>query len=118
MGVAKWFRPVSLYDLAFVFQRLTGIVLLIYLCMHLAYLSTLRDPELYESMIAITTSPQFLPLDVLLVLCGVYHGINGIRVIIHELGFLHKQRKALLAFTFIATIVVWIVAAYLMLEAV
>jgi len=86
--------------------------------MHLAYLSTLRDPQLYESMISLTVSPTFLPFDILLVLCGVYHGINGVRVIIHELGFLHEYRGALLAFTFSATVVVWLIAVYLMLEVV
>ncbi|MET1124610.1 MAG: succinate dehydrogenase [Archaeoglobaceae archaeon] len=118
MGVVKWFKPVSVFDLAFALHRLTGIVLLLYLCMHLAYLSTLREPEVYESLIAITTSPQFLPLDALLVLCGVYHGVNGVRVIIHELGFLHEHRRALLALTVVTTLVVWILAVQMMLEAV
>jgi len=116
MSVSKWFKPVSIYDLAFLFHRLTGVVLLIYLCLHLAYLSTLSDPQLYEYMTSITLSPQFMPLDTLLILCGVYHGINGIRVVIHELGYLHEHRKVILAFTFVATIVVWIIATYMMLE--
>lgn len=116
MGLSKWFRPVGLYDLAFILQRLTGIILVVYLCMHLAYLSTLRDPNLYESFLSITTSPQYLPFDIMLILCGSYHGVNGIRIIIHELGFLHEYKRVVLIFTAILTVIVWLIASYMMLE--
>ncbi len=116
MSVSKWFRPVGIYDLAFLFQRLTGIILVIYLCMHLVYLSTLREPSIYESFLRVTTSPQYLPFDIMLVLCGVYHGINGVRIILHELGFLHEHKKVVLAIAIVTIIVAWVIASYMMLE--
>lgn len=118
MSVSGWFRfkGRSLFSWAFTFQRLTGVVLLIYLLAHLTYLSTLLDKTglTYESMIAITVSRQFLVFDLLLVLCGVFHGVNGFRIILHEFGIAYEHRKPLLAIFTIITVVVWLYASYIM----
>ncbi len=118
MGVSGWFRfkGRSLFSWAFTFQRLTGVVLLIYLLAHLTYLSTLLDKTgaTYESMIAITVSRQFLVFDILLVLCGVFHGVNGFRIILHEFGIAYEYRKPLLAIFTVIAVVVWLYASYIM----
>ncbi len=118
MGVSDWFKfgGRSVFSWAFTFQRLTGIVLLIYLCMHLTYLTTLLDKtgETYESMIALTVSKQFLIFDVLLVLCGVFHGVNGFRIILHEFGLAYEYRKPLLAIAVVVALAVWLYASYIM----
>ncbi|WP_456467657.1 succinate dehydrogenase [Archaeoglobus sp.] len=118
MGVSGWFKlgGRSIFSWAFTFQRLTGIVLLIYLCMHLTYLTTLLDKTgaTYESMIALTVSKQFLIFDVLLVLCGVFHGINGFRIILHEFGVAYEYRKPLLAVAAVLALAVWLYASYVM----
>jgi succinate dehydrogenase / fumarate reductase cytochrome b subunit len=118
MSVSGWFRfkGRSLFSWAFTFQRLTGIVLLIYLLMHLSYLSSLLDKtgSTYESMIALTVSRQFLVFDLLLVLCGVFHGVNGFRIILHEFGFAYEYRKPLLAVFTVVVIIVWLYASYIM----
>lgn len=118
MGISDWFKfgGRSVFSWAFTFQRLTGIVLLIYLCMHLTYLTTLLDKtgETYESMIALTVSKQFLIFDVLLVLCGVFHGVNGFRIILHEFGLAYEYRKPLLAIAIVVALAVWLYASYIM----
>ncbi|MCD6493049.1 MAG: succinate dehydrogenase, cytochrome b556 subunit [Archaeoglobaceae archaeon] len=118
MGVSGWFRfkGRSLFSWAFTFQRLTGVVLLIYLLAHLTYLSTLLDTTgaTYESMIAITVSRQFLIFDILLILCGVFHGVNGFRIILHEFGIAYGYRKPLLAIFIVIAVVVWLYASYIM----
>ncbi len=118
MGVSGWFKfsGRSLFSWAFSFQRLTGIILLIYLCMHLTYLTSLLDKTgaTYEYLTSITLSKQFLVFDILLVLCGVYHGINGLRVIIHEFGFAYDYRKAVLGIAVALIIIIWLYAAYIM----
>ncbi len=118
MGIAKWFKPVSLQGWAFVFQRITGVILFIYLCMHLTYLSSLGNPQLYERLISTTVSPEFLPFDILLVLVGVYHGVNGMRIIAHEFGFLHEHRRILLVIAAVVSLIAWAYASYLMARAV
>lgn len=106
--IRKWFKPVSIYDLAFSLQRITGLVLVLYLCLHLTFLSTLSEREVYESLIKITASPEFKLPDYLLFLAGIYHGVNGFRIIIHELGYLHEKRKEMFVFTIVVTIFVWL----------
>ncbi len=116
MGVSGWFRGVSPYGLAFSLHRITGIILLIYLCMHLTYLTSLTDKtgKTYETLISTTVTPTFLPFDILLVLCGLYHGLNGLRLIVHEFGFAYEQRKAILAASVIITIAAWLYVSYVM----
>lgn len=118
MSVTKWFtvRGRSVFSWAFTFQRLTGVVLLIYLLMHLTYLSTLMDKtgSTYEGMIAVTVSKQFLVFDLLLVLCGVFHGVNGFRIILHEFGVAYEYRKPLLVVFTLIAVVVWLYASYIM----
>lgn len=118
MGVSGWFKfkGRSLFSWAFTFQRLTGVVLLIYLLAHLTYLSSLLDKTgaTYESMIAITVSRQFLVFDILLVLCGVFHGVNGFRIILHEFGIAYEYRKPLLVIFTVIAVVVWLYASYVM----
>ncbi len=118
MSVSGWFRISgrSPFSLAFSLHRITGIILLIYLCMHLTYLTSLTDKtgQTYEKLISTTISPTFLPFDILLVLCGLYHGINGLRLIVHEFGFAYEQRRAILAMSVVIALAVWIYASYVM----
>ncbi|MEM2324317.1 MAG: succinate dehydrogenase [Archaeoglobaceae archaeon] len=114
MSIASWFKYSSPFGLAFAFQRITGLILLLYLCLHLTYLSSLQNKELYESFIALTVSRQFFVLDSLLILCGVFHGINGLRIVLHEFGFAHERRKAVLVFSVAIVITSWLFGSYLL----
>ena len=111
MPILDWFKFTnrSVYSLAFAIQRITGIILLFYLCLHLIFLTSLTDRtgETYESLIAVTVSKQFLLLDILLVLCGVFHGIN-------EFGFVYEYRKVVIGFAFFLVIAAWLYASYVM----
>lgn len=114
MSIFSWFKYRSPFGAFFMFQRLTGIILLFYLCLHLAYLTSLQSKELYESLTALTVSKQFFILDSLLILCGVFHGLNGVRIMIHELGFAHEKRKAILAITVALVILGWLWSSYIL----
>ncbi|MEM0202366.1 MAG: succinate dehydrogenase [Archaeoglobaceae archaeon] len=117
MSVLSWFKYRSPFGMAFMFQRITGVILLFYLCLHLTYLTSLQSKELYESLIALTVSKQFFIFDSLLILCGVFHGINGLRIVVHELGFAHEKRKAVLAISAVLTILGWILGSYILYTA-
>jgi succinate dehydrogenase / fumarate reductase cytochrome b subunit len=118
MRFLGWFRYRSLFGMAFMFQRITGLILVFYLCLHLAFLTSLQERELYEHFTSITVSKQFFIFDSLLILCGVFHGLNGIRIIIHELGYAHEHRKAILVvFAFLA-IFAWLYGSYIMYMAI
>jgi len=113
----RWFtvKGRSLFSIAFSLHRLTGIVLTIYLCMHLAYLTSIRmGKEVFESFIATTVTPQFLIFDILLILAGIYHGVNGLRLIIHEFGLAYESRKSILYISVAIALIVWLIASYRM----
>ncbi len=113
----RWFtvKGRSLFSIAFSLHRLTGIVLTIYLCMHLAYLTSIRmGKEVFESFIATTVTPQFLIFDILLILAGIYHGVNGLRLIIHEFGLAYESRKSILYISVAIALIVWFIASYRM----
>ncbi len=118
MIAKKWFSPSgkSAMSLAFMAQRITGIVLVIYLCTHFLFLSSLSDESLYEKLTSVTLSREFLVFDLLLVLAAAIHGVNGVRIILHELGFAYEMRKAVLILSALVAILAWMYASYVMIS--
>lgn len=96
-GAIKWFdvrsRDVGMW--AFALNRITAIGLVVYLFLHLVVLSTLaRGPEAYENFLALIKSPVFVFGEWLVVVAGLYHGLNGIRIGLTSFGIAvpyHKQ---------------------------
>ena len=115
--ISDWFKVKgrSLSGISFSLHRITGIVLLMYLLLHLTFLTSLRyGREVYESLIEKTVQPATLPLDLLLILATFYHAFNGVRVVLHEFGVAIELRKALLYVTYLLTIAFWLYASYVM----
>lgn len=85
----SWFNPLGRNpgSWAFILNRLTGLGLTFYLFMHLMVLGRLaQGPEAYEEFLALTKSP-FIKLGELLVIGAViYHGLNGLRVVLTSFG--------------------------------
>jgi succinate dehydrogenase / fumarate reductase cytochrome b subunit len=82
--VERWLLPFkrSLGTWAFVFNRWSGILLVIYLYAHLAVLTPIAfQPNAYDRFLEIARSPLGLLFDVGLVLLLLYHGLNGLRII-------------------------------------
>ncbi len=92
-GIGPWFkvRKKGLGYFAFAMHRFSGIVIVIYLYLHLFVLSSLLSGQAdYNHLVrAVTYGPgnSFLALDVLLALVIFYHGANGIRLALNEVGF-------------------------------
>ena len=115
--ILDWFKIKgrSLSGLSFSLHRITGIILLIYLVLHLTFLTSLRyGKDIYHSLIEKTVQPATLPLDLLLILATFYHAFNGMRVILHEFGLAVELRKVLIYITYALTIIFWIYASYIM----
>ncbi len=97
-GLAAWFDPrgrdVGYW--AFVFHRLTGLGLVLYLALHLWVLRLLaRGPQAWDAFLALARSPLFLALDVLLLFGVLFHGLNGVRVALVGLGVAAGRHKSL-----------------------
>jgi succinate dehydrogenase / fumarate reductase cytochrome b subunit len=84
-----WFDPRwrEVGTWAFILNRLSGIGLTVYLFLHLAVLGTLaRGPEAYDSFIQLAKSPLFVLGELLVIVGGMYHGLNGLRVALTSFG--------------------------------
>jgi succinate dehydrogenase / fumarate reductase cytochrome b subunit len=67
---------------AFVLNRWSGVLLAIYLYVHLGILTSVAfNPDAYNQFLVIARSPLGLAFDVGLILLLVYHGLNGLRII-------------------------------------
>jgi len=72
---------------AFVLNRFTGLILVAYLLAHFAVLSRLTaGPRGWDELLGLFGSRPFLVGDVLLVAAVIFHGLNGLRVILLTLG--------------------------------
>ncbi|RME45414.1 MAG: succinate dehydrogenase, cytochrome b556 subunit [Chloroflexi bacterium] len=81
---------------AFALNRATGVLLVLYLFLHLIVLSQLAmGPAGYDRFISLMKSPLFLAFDVGLIAVLLYHGLNGLRVTLVMLGVGVSQHRAM-----------------------
>ncbi len=116
-GISGWFslRGKSVNSIAYSFHRLTGLVLLLYLIIHLSFLTSLRiGEEAYTAFISTTVRPETLPLDSLLFLATFYHAFNGLRVVLNEFGLVYELRKALAYIMALLALAFWVYSTYVM----
>ena len=98
-GIMGWFkvRHKAVGQFAYVFQRLSGLVIVFYLYLHLFVLSNLLKGQVTYNQIvsSITYGPDdlFVVFDVLLALVIFYHGANGLRLALNEMGIGLKHNK-------------------------
>jgi succinate dehydrogenase / fumarate reductase cytochrome b subunit len=94
----KWFdaRQRGLGMWAFVLNRVTGILLTLYLLLHFVNISALFLGETaWNRLMDLFRTPPFLVFDVLLLLVLLYHGLNGIRLVLLALNVGVRRQKAL-----------------------
>jgi succinate dehydrogenase / fumarate reductase cytochrome b subunit len=79
---------------AFVFNRWSGVLLTIYLYVHLGILTSIAfKPAAYDQFLLLARSPLGLIFDVGLILLLLYHSLNGLRIIYVTLaGKIEQQR--------------------------
>ena len=99
---------------AFLLHRLTGLSLLFYLLMHIIVISTfLRGPEAFNKLLAVLTSPPFLVADLALLAAILFHALNGIRILLFDLGIGIRWQKPIFLALMIPAAVIWLITAYL-----
>lgn len=98
-GITEWlkFGRKGIGYFAFTFQRLSAVFIVFYLYLHYFVLSNLlRGEATYNSIVKyITYGPYHLfnVMDVLLALVIFYHGGNGVRLMLNEMGIGLKHHK-------------------------
>ncbi len=81
---------------AWVGHRLTGLVLVAYVFLHLSFISTASMAEGgadFDALMETTSQPLFVAMDFLLVIVVIYHAMNGFRVVLFDLGVGIRRQK-------------------------
>ena len=134
----NWFNPFSrgMGMYAWLFQRITGLCLLIYVFIHMSIIGMmLLDPFLgldqagllYNTVVHAMNQNLFDTGNVLLnhmvslgffidagvMAFGIYHGANGIRVILFDLGIGIRRQKMIFWIFLVLGIVSWVLGLLL-----
>ena len=81
---------------AWVGHRLTGLALVAYVFLHLSFISTASMAEGgadFDLLMEMTSQPLFVAMDFLLVIVVIYHAMNGMRVVLFDLGIGIRRQK-------------------------
>jgi len=69
-------------------HRLSGLGLIAYMVLHIVETANrIRGEEAWAGLMALFASPPFKVIEYLLFLAAVFHAMNGVRLILIELGF-------------------------------
>ncbi|MBI4336507.1 MAG: succinate dehydrogenase, cytochrome b556 subunit [Chloroflexi bacterium] len=78
-------------------RRVTGVALVLYLLAHIGVISTaLRGQHDFDRVLAVLQSPPFVVADLLLLLAVLYHTLDGLRIILLDLGIGARHQAALI----------------------
>ena len=69
-------------------HRLSGLGLIAYMVLHIVETANrIRGEQAWAGLMALFASPPFKVIEYLLFLAAVFHAMNGVRLILIELGF-------------------------------
>lgn len=108
--ITKWFDPRNRQagTWAFILNRITALGLTFYLFLHLIILSNLaRGEAAYDSFLEFAHNPIVVFGEFLVVVGGIYHGLNGIRIGLNSFGIGVPSQKQL----FYAVLVVAVIGS-------
>jgi succinate dehydrogenase cytochrome b subunit len=81
---------------ALALQRLTGVLIIFYLYLHLGVLSMLLiGRSSWSSFLSLVTAKSFLALEAVLIAAVLFHGLNGIRVALVGSGIAVRRERLL-----------------------
>jgi len=81
---------------AWLLHRVTGLAMVLYLFMHIGVISSvLWGTRSFDAVMATLKAPVFAAGELLLIAAGLYHGLNGVRMILFDLGIGVRSQKAL-----------------------
>ncbi|MCZ7392168.1 MAG: succinate dehydrogenase, cytochrome b556 subunit [Candidatus Methanoperedens sp.] len=102
--------------LAYVFHRLTGLILAGYLFLHLSTISlSTVSPQAFDAKLGTFNQPLFLALDVALLAAATFHVFNGLRIIFFDLGIGIKKQKLSFVLALVLTGIIAVLAAELLI---
>jgi succinate dehydrogenase cytochrome b556 subunit len=89
---------------AWLFQRITAVLLIVCLAIHLILTHILNIGELnYDNVANRLAHASVTVVDILLLAAGLYHALNGLRMVLMDYWFTSRKRAVTL------NIVLWVV---------
>ena len=84
-----WAGKYKLERYLYLLHRITGLGILLFLIIHLCMTTIFRiqGQDVWEATIALLRNPWFKIGEYLVCVAFVYHALNGLRLILQELGF-------------------------------
>ena len=75
-------------------HRLSGLGLIAYMSLHIIETANrIRGEEAWQGLMALFASPPFRVIEYLLFVMAIFHAMNGIRLLLVELGFFLGKPK-------------------------
>jgi len=108
-GVGQW---------SFFLHRVTGVGVLIFLCLHIVDTSLIvLGPEHYNAIIQVYRLPVFRIMEVGLFASVLYHALNGLRIILIDFWEdLTPYQQHLFVIEIVCFILIMVPVAYLMIR--
>ncbi|HZJ02139.1 MAG TPA: succinate dehydrogenase, cytochrome b556 subunit [Thermoleophilia bacterium] len=97
---------------AWILHRVSGLALVLYLFMHISVIAASSRGGADENIFETFEQDIFVTLDLLLTAAVVFHGLNGLRILLFDLGIGTYRHKSLFYGVMAATAVVLAVFAY------
>ena len=106
-------RLYTIHGWMFLLHRITGVALLAYFVAHVLAISTamLAGPDAFASVMGTFRQPPFRAVEVAVVGCILFHGLNGLHLIAAERGWMRPAGTAFPRATVAATLAIWLGAA-------
>lgn len=96
---------------AWVLHRITGVGLVLYLVLHTTTMATslIKGAETFNATLTfLMTNPILHVMEFLLVGAVIYHGLNGIRLLLFDLGVGFSKQKEIFWFAMVIGAAMWI----------
>lgn len=106
-NVPRWFDPRArqIGSLGFTLNRLTALGLTFYLGLHLIVLNKLAQGQVaYDNFVLSAHHPLIKFSEVILIAAVLFHGLNGLRLILHSTGIGYRKQKLSLGLVLALTV--------------
>lgn len=97
LNVALWPLNYRTGMWAYLLHRITGLALIFYLLMHIVVISSamVGGKSAFDALLGLLQEPLFVVLDLGLIAAILLHGLNGIRLMLFDLGYGVRSQKQL-----------------------
>ena len=100
---------------AWILHRITGLGLTIYILVHIIALTgLLKGPTAFNEEMKLFSSPLFVFGEWFLGVLVMFHAINGVRIVLVDLGNGARYHKEILAFVYVLSVLLVVGMAFLM----